>query len=367
MPFHIETRIMKAYRIGGAEVQPGEIITDFRGDQAVFYAATRVTEPSQDGMIQVSDPFGPEYYARGFGLTVSYADAVSYAAPTAERISYLESRDCHGDHTGQDGCEHVNECPACYGEASEELARLRATATQAQAATAAPVGRLASWLAEAERVVELGPDGPDTAGLLATLESLAAAVRADLEPDPGREAELAAEAAEAARTMAPPVPGVTENLGYVMFTVIDGTPGGNGQLRSWYVAGEREDGACAVWTACQREDGTLSYEGGSYVTCADPAEPRKRASLIAAKRAGVLDTLTAYVTRDEALRARFDTSYDAAFAELNGIAGLARVKVRDALLEAAAFGRAGISGSGGRTWTACYDRVRCAFAVRQDS
>ena len=64
-----------------------------------------------------------------------------------------------------------------------------------------------------------------------------------------REAELAAKADETARTMAPPVPGVTENRGYVLFTVIDGAPGGNGQLRSWSVAGERWDGACAVWTA----------------------------------------------------------------------------------------------------------------------
>jgi hypothetical protein len=445
MPIPAETRTMKAYRQDGTEVQAGDVITDFRADHTdVFYAATRVTEFGVGGKIQVRDPFGPEYYAAGFGLTVRYANPVPVIqsaccqdfapvshTPASERrmIGYLESRDCHGDRTGRDGCESVNECPTCYGQAGEELARLRASADLALRfgpravggqvritggpyagetghitrvpGTATIVVRAAgrhllvgqenaevttpphpSAVAGALAVVQdnraelmaAQADSPEDGAsserdaYLGALENLAELVQAELgKADPDEAERMAAEAAEAARTMAPPVPGVTENMGYVMFTVIDGERGGTGLLRSWYVAGQREDGACAVWTAYQGENGTLSYDCGSYVTRADRATARRMASLTAAKRAGVLTTLTEYVADASGVLARFGTSYDAAFAELNDVQGLARVKTRTALLEAAAFGRAAVSGSGGRTWTVHYDRMRCVLSVQQDS
>lgn len=68
---------LKAYRMAdGTEVRPGDTVTDFRGDTAVFHAATRANDPDgqnslgRDGKVQVGGQFGPEYYARVFGLTV---------------------------------------------------------------------------------------------------------------------------------------------------------------------------------------------------------------------------------------------------------------------------------------------------------
>lgn len=46
--------------------------------------------------------------------------------PTTARIAEIELADCHEPDPAGDGCCAVNLCPSCYGEAAEELARLRA-------------------------------------------------------------------------------------------------------------------------------------------------------------------------------------------------------------------------------------------------
>jgi hypothetical protein len=61
---------LKAFREDGTEVRPGEVVTDFRGDQAVFHAATRAPNGRRTGKVQVGGPFGSEYYMTVFKLTV---------------------------------------------------------------------------------------------------------------------------------------------------------------------------------------------------------------------------------------------------------------------------------------------------------
>jgi hypothetical protein len=65
-----ETSMLKAYREDGTEVRAGDTITDLYGDTAIFYAATRAPDEHRTGLVQVNDPFGPEYYMTVFGLTV---------------------------------------------------------------------------------------------------------------------------------------------------------------------------------------------------------------------------------------------------------------------------------------------------------
>jgi hypothetical protein len=63
----------------GNIVKPGDIITDFRGDKAVFVAATRAPSEGRAGKVSVSGQAGEgtmamEYYTIVFNLTVSEVD-----------------------------------------------------------------------------------------------------------------------------------------------------------------------------------------------------------------------------------------------------------------------------------------------------
>lgn len=116
------------------------------------------------------------------------------------------------------------------------------------------------------------------------------AVRAQLAPLPAGEAEAMAAAAErAARTMAPPVPGVTRNAGYTIRDVIYANPAGGGLLESWWVTGEAGDGRWVTWLA-YAQDGTqagqLAYTWGHY----DGLDSHATALRDLADRAGIITT-----------------------------------------------------------------------------
>jgi hypothetical protein len=46
------------------------------------------------------------------------------ASDIPQRIAELQGADCGSELEGDDGCDNVNTCPSCYGEAEEELAQL---------------------------------------------------------------------------------------------------------------------------------------------------------------------------------------------------------------------------------------------------
>lgn len=94
------------------------------------------------------------------------------------------------------------------------------------------------------------------------IEEAAQAHLAMLQPQ--NAGELAAEAEREARTMAPPVPGVTQNAGYTVRAVLPGHDAEPGLLASCYVAAEGPGGAWVTWNAYTREDGHLSYDAGHY-------------------------------------------------------------------------------------------------------
>lgn len=144
------------------------------------------------------------------------------------------------------------------------------------------------------------------------------AVRAQLAPLPEGEADRLAEAAERdARTMAPPVPGVTANAGYTIRAVLPGHPASDGLLASWYVACEAESisGAWVTWTAYALDhpgrEGYLSYDAGHYYDGPDPADNRDRALSDLAIRAGLMSgvglRIAEEVTRYHDLTAPFTT------------------------------------------------------------
>lgn len=90
--------------------------------------------------------------------------------------------------------------------------------------------------------------------------------------------------------LARPIPGETVNVGYVIRHVIDGHPAEPGLLRSWWVAGEREDGAWVTWEAAALDgsmSGSIGYNAGDYFGNDDPAVNRRRALRSLAERAGV--------------------------------------------------------------------------------
>jgi len=120
------------------------------------------------------------------------------------------------------------------------------------------------------------------------------AVRAQLAPLPEGEADaMAAEAERAARTMAPPVPGVTSHNGYTVRAVIYDHAHADGYLEAWRVAGEDPEGRWVTWNAYAGDPsgsqaGRLSYDTGSYFGSPDPALNRTRALADLAVRAGIL-------------------------------------------------------------------------------
>jgi len=277
---------MKAYREDGTEVRPGDTIANSLGKPAVFYAATRVTEPGLDGLIQVDDQYSPQYYARGYGLTVRYAER-----------------------------EPGNRTPV-------------------------------------EKALALADT--ETENHYSALVALADAVRAQLSPA-GDADELAAEAGRAARTMAPPVPGVTRNNGYTVFAVLPGAPASPGLLASWFVAAQGENGMTVTWTACAGESGMLSYSGGRY------QDNRALAMISLADRAGVFMALDSF-TSGMATRERMRETRDAAISQLvdNGVP---RARARTMLMNAAALGSSTTARRDGVSWLIRYDRVRCEFTV----
>jgi hypothetical protein len=61
---------LRAFRQDGTEVRRGDTITDFRGDEHVFHAATRAPDGHRTGKVQADNGHGPEFYMTVFGLTV---------------------------------------------------------------------------------------------------------------------------------------------------------------------------------------------------------------------------------------------------------------------------------------------------------
>ena len=126
------------------------------------------------------------------------------------------------------------------------------------------------------------------------LTDLAAAVRTQLAPLPEGETErMAAQADRAARTMAPPVPGVTRNAGYIVRAVIHMHPHEDGLLEQWIVAAKDAAGTpnWVTWNAYQRDDsqaGTLAYDGGHYFFSPNPVVNRRAALADLAERAGLV-------------------------------------------------------------------------------
>lgn len=131
---------------------------------------------------------------------------------------------------------------------------------------------------------------------LDAIASLAVAVRDQTRPlPPGKAGRMAREAEHAARTMAPPVPGVTVNpgTGHVVRAAIYLNPRSGGLLESWAVACEHpQDGTWVTWIAYATDrkghEGTLVYDAGNYCHAPDPAANRSRALADLAIRAGVM-------------------------------------------------------------------------------
>jgi hypothetical protein len=114
----------------------------------------------------------------------------------------------------------------------------------------------------------------------------------------GAAGRMAAEADRAARTMAPPVPGVSQNSGYTVRAVIHMHDAERGLLANWSVAGENpETGAWVTWNAYMQDGtraGKLSYDGGHYFNAVSGpsglarADNRRRALADLAIRAGTM-------------------------------------------------------------------------------
>lgn len=65
---------LKAFRADdGTEVRPGDIVTDWRDNDAEFHAVTRGPSPGRSAKVQVDGQYGPEYYAQVFKLDVREA------------------------------------------------------------------------------------------------------------------------------------------------------------------------------------------------------------------------------------------------------------------------------------------------------
>lgn len=94
--------------------------------------------------------------------------------------------------------------------------------------------------------------------------------------------------------LAPPVPGITENAGYVIRAVLPGHPAEPGLLESWYVAAERaEDHEWVTWEAYANDvpgyEGRLAYNAGHYFGGTAHPDTNKRAALLdLARRAGII-------------------------------------------------------------------------------
>lgn len=148
---------------------------------------------------------------------------------------------------------------------------------------------------------------------------LADAVRAELAPLPAGEAgRMAAEAERAARTMAPPVPGVTQNTGYTVRAVIHVHDAKPGLLAAWVVACEDAGrGTWVTWDAyCQdgKQAGFLAYNDGHYFNsparaCRDGLN-RQRALADLAARAGLMPEVAQLIADEMSGTARTAAAED---------------------------------------------------------
>lgn len=130
-------------------------------------------------------------------------------------------------------------------------------------------------------------------------------LRARLVPLPESETErLAAQAGRDARTMAPPVPNVTQHSGYTVRAVINHNPKVPGLLEAWWVALENpERGAWVTWNAyagdpAGSQPGRLSYDGGHYFGSPDPQANKKAAYADLAVRAGTMAGVAILIAQD---------------------------------------------------------------------
>lgn len=122
---------------------------------------------------------------------------------------------------------------------------------------------------------------------------LAEAVRAGLAPLPDGMAEaMAADAERAARTMAPPVPGITRNGGYTVRSVIHMHDAVPGLLAEYLVACDDERGYWVTWHAYVMDGaraGRLTYDGGNYFQSLGGVGANRQAALAdLAVRAGTM-------------------------------------------------------------------------------
>ena len=155
-----------------------------------------------------------------------------------------------------------------------------------------------------------------------------------------------------ARTTAPPVPGVTQNLGYTVLGVLPGEAPG-----MWYVYATNAYGHAVTWRAEQTGDGYLAYFHGRYFDSRDRAQNQVAALASLAERVGIT-----WPEATPAARASFGDSRTVAMQELV-TGGVARPRVRDALTEAAALGRAEVRLASGSTRVIRYDRARGEFQI----
>jgi hypothetical protein len=165
-------------------------------------------------------------------------------------------------------------------------------------------------------------------------------------------------------TAAPPVPGVTQNIGYTVFAVIrtNHVPGEPADDQ-WAVAAEDERGATAVWTAYATSDGRkLVFENGSYASPGLDGSARWDALAELARRGGVL-TAVDQLSSMPASRAAYTESHARVLDQLTQ--DVPPPAVRDGLAEAAALGRSTVSRPNRGTWEIRYDRLSCTFSVRR--
>jgi hypothetical protein len=191
---------------------------------------------------------------------------------------------------GFDGSPDREEIPGMSAGLASTLFRMLAElprGTEPRSVTEA----LAEVDAEAARYEAAGYHGTDE--YVDVLERLVSAVRAELS-QPSDVAELAAQAERDARTMAPPVPGVTRHNGYIMRAVINRNPKVPGYLEAWWVAGE--DPVTRHWVTWNAyagdpagsRPGRLSYDGGHYFDGPDAQANKRRAMGDLAERAGTM-------------------------------------------------------------------------------
>jgi hypothetical protein len=103
----------------------------------------------------------------------------------------------------------------------------------------------------------------------------------------GAAGRMAAEADRAARTMAPPVPGVSQNSGYTVRAVIHMHDAEPGLLEQWVVACQGSSGEWVTWNAYS-QGGRLAYEAGNYFGSTGERANRRAALADLAIRAGTM-------------------------------------------------------------------------------